>query len=152
MVVVTERDCAGVAGGEQLVLAATAAIPDRPDRMDHVLRRQPISPGDLGAAGLAATEGAAFGEELRAGRAMDRAIDAAAAQERRVRGVDDGVNAQCGDVGNNDFQPRRANLARRQAQTAASTAMPLSVNSCCNSPAWNISRTMSQPLTNSALT
>jgi hypothetical protein len=30
---------------------------------------------------------------LRSGGAMDRAIDAAAAQQRSIRGVDDGVNA-----------------------------------------------------------
>jgi hypothetical protein len=30
---------------------------------------------------------------LRPGRAMDRAIDAAAAQQRAIRGVDDRVNA-----------------------------------------------------------
>jgi ABC-type dipeptide/oligopeptide/nickel transport system permease component len=30
-------------------------------------------------------------------------------------------------------------------------AMPLSFKVCCNSPAWNISRTMSQPPTNSPL-
>ncbi len=76
--------------------------------------RQPIASGDLGVTGLAAMERAAFGQELRPGPAMDRAIDAAAAEQRRVRGVDDGVNAQAGDVGNNDFQPRLADLARRK--------------------------------------
>lgn len=85
---------------------------------------------------------------------MDRPIDAAPAQQRRVRGVDDGVNAQGGDVGNDDFQPRVADLAggRTQAEAAALTVTPLSANSCCNSPAWNISRMMSQPPTNSPLT
>ena len=34
----------------------------------------------------------------------------------------------------------------------AFTATPLSLSSCCNSPAWNISRTMSQPPTNSPFT
>ena len=85
---------------------------------------------------------------------MDRAIDAAPAKQRRIRRVDDGVNAQAGDVGNNDFQPRLADLARgpAQADAAALTVTPLSANSCCNSPAWNISRMMSQPPTNSPLT
>ena len=61
---------------------------------------------------------------------MDRAIDAAPAKERRIRGVDDGVNAQACDVGNNDFQPRRADLARGQAQAeaAALTVTPLSAH------------------------
>ncbi|SCB42221.1 hypothetical protein GA0061102_103637 [Rhizobium miluonense] len=37
-------------------------------------------------------------------------------------------------------------------QEAARTLMPFSWKCCCNSPAWNISRTMSQPPMNSPLT
>src|SRR5262245_60571841 len=37
---------------------------------------------------------------------MNCTIDTAATEERRVRCVDDGVNAKCCDVGDNDFQPR----------------------------------------------
>jgi len=85
---------------------------------------------------------------------MDRAIDAALAKERRIRSVDDGVNAQRREVGNNDFETRFADPAREaaQAEAAALTVTPLSASSCCNSPAWNISRMMSQPPTNSPLT
>ena len=43
-------------------------------------------------------------------------------------------------------------LRKAQAEAAALTVTPLSTNSCCNSPAWNISRMMSQPPTNSPLT
>ena len=122
--------------------------------MNHMPRRQPITSGNLGVAGLAAIQGAAFGEKLRPGGPMDRAIDAPAAEQRGVGGVDDGVNAKRRDVGDDDFQPRRADLARRpiQAEAAALTVTPLSANSCCSSPAWNISRMMSQPPTNSPLT
>jgi hypothetical protein len=35
----------------------------------------------------------AFHHQLRTRRAMDRAIDAASAEQRAIRGVDDGVNA-----------------------------------------------------------
>ena len=99
-------------------------------------------------------EGAAFGEKLGPCCAMNCTIDAAAAEQRAIRGVDDGVNAQCGDVGNDNFQPGLADLARRktQAEAAALTVTPLSARSCCSSPAWNISRMMSQPPTNSPLT
>jgi hypothetical protein len=85
---------------------------------------------------------------------MDRTIDPATAEQRRVGGVDDGVNAKRRDIGDDDFQPRRANLARVQvqAEAAALTVTPLSARSCCSSPAWNISRMMSQPPTNSPLT
>jgi hypothetical protein len=99
-------------------------------------------------------DGAAFGQKLGPGRAVDCAIDAAAAQQGGIRSVDDGVNAQGRDIGDDNFQPRVADLARRktQAEAAALTATPLSASSCCNSPAWNISRMISQPPTNSPLT
>jgi hypothetical protein len=61
--------------------------------MNHVPRRQPVSQGDFGVAGLAAMEGTAFREKLGPRRAMDRAIDAAPAEQGRIGGVDDGVNA-----------------------------------------------------------
>ena len=129
-------------------------MPDRSDGMNDMPRRKTISQRYFGIAGFAAIKRAAFGEQLRSGRAMDRAIDAAPAQQRRIRGVDDGVNAQGGDVGDDDFNARGADLACRQAQAeaAALTATPLSARSCCSSPAWNISRMMSQPPTNSPLT
>ena len=38
-----------IAGGQQLLLALAAAVPHRTDRMDHVLRRQPIAARDFGA-------------------------------------------------------------------------------------------------------
>ena len=114
--------------------------------------RQPVTSGDLGVAGVAAVQAAAFGQQLRPGRAMDSAIDATSAEERRIGGVDDDVNAKSRDVGNDGFEPRLANLARSHAQAAALTATPLSANNCCNSPAWNISRMISQPPTNSPLT
>jgi hypothetical protein len=84
---------AAVTGRERLVLAFAAALPDRADGMNDVPRRKPVAMGDLGVAGLAATKGAAFGEQPRPGCAMDCAIDPAAAKQRGVRGIDDGVNA-----------------------------------------------------------
>jgi hypothetical protein len=117
-------------------------------------RRQTISSGDFGIAGRAAVERAAFGQQFGPGRAVDRAIDAAATEQGRIGGVDDGVNAQARDIGDDNFQPRAADLAGRktQAEAAALTATPLSASNCCNSPAWNISRTISHPPTNSPFT
>jgi hypothetical protein len=112
----TQFERAAIAGGQQSILAGVAAMPDRPDGMDHMPGRQPVSPGDFGIAGGAATQRTAFGQQFGAGAAMDGAIDAAAAEQRRIRGVDDGVNAQTGDIGNNNFQPRLADLARGVAQ------------------------------------
>jgi len=70
-----------------------AAVPYRAHGMDHMPGLQQIPSGDFGAAGLAAMEGAAFGKQLGPCRAMDRAIDAAPAEQGRIGGVDDGVNA-----------------------------------------------------------
>jgi hypothetical protein len=49
--------------------------------MNYMPCRQTITFGDFGAAGLAAMERAAFGQQLRPGRAMDRTIDAATAEQ-----------------------------------------------------------------------
>jgi hypothetical protein len=84
---------AAIAGGQRLILAFAAAVPDRPDGMNDMSRRKPVAFGDLGIAGRAAAERAAFGEQLTPGGAMDCAIDPAAAQQRAIGGVDDGVNA-----------------------------------------------------------
>jgi hypothetical protein len=54
----------------------------------------------------------ALSDKVRPRRAMNCTVHSAPAKQRRVRGVDDGVNAQCGDVGNDDFEPRVADLAR----------------------------------------
>ena len=151
---VAEFDGSGIARRQRFILAPVAALPDRTDGMNHMPGRKLVSPGDLGAAGLAAIQGAALGQQPQAGRAMDGAIDATTAEQGIIGGVDDGVNAKRGDVGNDDFEPRRTDLARGrgQAEAAALVMTPLSASSCCSSPAWNISRIMSQPPTNSPLT
>ena len=38
---------------------------------------------------------------------MDRPVDAAAAEQRRIRRVDDGVDIERRDVGDADVEPRR---------------------------------------------
>jgi hypothetical protein len=75
--------------------------------VDDVPGRQPVPAGNLGRAGIAAVKPAAFGQQIRSGRAMDRAVDPAAAEQRAVRRVDDGVDRERGDVGNHDVEPRR---------------------------------------------
>ena len=150
----TQLDRARIAGCQRLIFATAAVVPDRTNGMNHMPGGQLVTQGDFGPAGFAAMERAAFGEKPGPGGTMDRAIDATPAEQGGVRGVDDGVNAQSRDVGDDDFQPRRTQLARKQAQAEAGalTITPLSAKSCCSSPAWNISRMMSQPPTNSPLT
>jgi hypothetical protein len=153
-VALAQLDGAAIAGGQCIVLTVATAMPYRPDGMNDMPGRKPVTFGDFGIAGGAAAEAAAFGQKLRSGGAMDGAIDAAAAEQRFIGGVDDGVNAQGGDVGGDDLEPGRADLAcgRNQAEAGAALVTPFSANSCCSSPAWNISRMMSQPPTNSPLT
>jgi hypothetical protein len=103
--------CAPITRRQRFIFALVSAVPDRTHGMNHMPRRQPIAPGDFGIAGGAAIEGAAFREQFWSGRTVDRAVHAAAAQQRRIRGVDDSVNAKCRDIGDGDFQPRRADLA-----------------------------------------
>ena len=140
-----QSSIARIAGGQRLVFTAATVVPDGTDRVNHVTRRQTVCGGDFGSAGLAAPERPALLEKVGSGGAMDSPIDATTPEQRRVRGVDDGVNAQGRDVGENDFQPRRAKgpafeirfsrPARSQAQARVETVTPLSAKSCCNSPA-----------------
>jgi hypothetical protein len=67
--------------------------------MDHVARGKAVPPGDLCVARRAPAEVATFDEELGPSRAMDGSVDTAAAQQRRIRGVDDRVDIELGDVG-----------------------------------------------------
>jgi len=147
-----QHDRATVAGRQRRVLAALAAVPDRSHRMNDVASRQAITAGDLGLAGGTAAQSTAFGEQLRTGGAMDGTVDAATAEQRIVRCIDDGVHIERGDVGDDDVKPRRADLSGEPLQAGAPRVTPLSANIFCNSPAWNISRMISQPPTNSPLT
>jgi hypothetical protein len=94
-----------IAGGEQCLFAQVAAAPDRSDRMDDVPGLEAVAAGDLGGAGVAAAQGLALGQQLRAGGAVDGAIDAAAAEQRAVRCIHDGVDVECRDVGDADLEP-----------------------------------------------
>jgi len=106
----------GIARRQRLIGSALSSFPNRSDGMDHMPRRQPITLRDFSVAGLAAMERSAFHQQLRPGRPVDRTIDTPAAKQRGVGGVDDGVNAQSRDVGDDNLDARVADLARRQNQ------------------------------------
>ena len=72
---------AAVARREQLGLAGVAAAPDRADGVNDVPRGQLARRGRLRVAGLAAAEQPALGKDRRPARAMDRPVDAAAAEQ-----------------------------------------------------------------------
>ncbi len=137
-----------------MILAGLSAVPDRADGMDDMPRRQPIPAGDLGAAGFAAVQHPALVREFRSGGAVNGTVDPAAAKQRAIGSVYNRINAKLRDISDDDLKPRRADPSSRKAQAdaAALTVIPLSASSCCSSPAWNISRMMSQPPTNSPLT
>ena len=96
---------AAVTRGQERGLARVAALPDRPDGMDHVSRREVAGRRRLRVAGLAASEEPRLGEDRRPAHAMDRPVDASAAQERRVRGVDDRIDLLLRDVALHELDP-----------------------------------------------
>src|SRR5690606_1751802 len=96
-----------VARGEELGLARGTAAPHGPDGVDHVARRQPVAPGDAHLAGRAAAEAPALLEQLGTRGAVDRAVDAASTEERRIRGVDDRVDGERRDVRTERLELRR---------------------------------------------
>ena len=79
------------------------AAPDRTDGVNDEASRQTISMRDFSFAWATTAQRAAFGEQFRACCAVNRAIDAATAEERCVRRVYNGINAQSSDVATEDF-------------------------------------------------
>ena len=118
-----ERKRGAIAGGEQLLLALVAAAPDRTDRMNDVPGLEAIAAGDLGGTGVATAQRLALGQQLRSGGAMDGAVDAAAAEQRRFGGIDDGVDVERRDVGDADLEPRRSDLGGEQEERCSWLAM-----------------------------
>lgn len=102
---------AAVARGQRRLLALPATMPNRPHRMDDVAGGQPVAFGDLGVAGGATAEVAALSQQFRAGGAMNCAVDTTTAHQRIVRGIDDGIDIKCRNVGDNDVVARRADLS-----------------------------------------
>jgi hypothetical protein len=66
------------------------------------LGRESVGFGDLCLTGGAASQGPAFGEKLGTSGAMNGAIHAAASEQRRIRGVHDGIHILFRDVPFND--------------------------------------------------
>jgi hypothetical protein len=87
-----------VARLEQLRLAGSATPPDGTDGVDDPARRQIPGGRRLRISRLASAETAALLEDRRSARAMDGAVDTAAAEEGRIRCVDDRVDLLLRDV------------------------------------------------------
>src|SRR5689334_15987173 len=99
-----ELEALAIAGSEQARLAALAAAPYRSHRVDDMLRRQLITLSDFRLPGRAAVERTTFVQQLRPRRSVDRAVHSPAAQQRRVRSVDDGVHRERHDIDLTGFQ------------------------------------------------
>src|SRR5271157_4024692 len=66
--------------------------------MYHMARFEAVTPGDLGVSGFAPSQTAAFSQQFRPRRTMDRAIHPSPSQQAFIGGIDDGVHVHCGDV------------------------------------------------------
>jgi hypothetical protein len=95
---------AAVARFEPLRLAPVPAVPDWPDRVNDPANRQAMASGDARFTGGATAYRTALVQEAWAGRAMNGAIYAATAEQRFVRGVDDGVDSLLRDVAAYGFE------------------------------------------------
>ena len=82
-----------------------AAMPDRAYRVDDVACLELVALGDFRHSRRATAERLALFEQLLAGRAMDGAVHAAAAEQGRVRRVHNRVHRLFRDVAFDDFDP-----------------------------------------------
>jgi hypothetical protein len=99
-----ESESIAVAPREQVLFTVAAAVPHRTDGMDDMFCRQLVAAGDPGVAGVAAAKCPAFIAQLRPGGTVDRAVDTAAAEQTPVRRIDDDVDIESRDVGDEDLK------------------------------------------------
>lgn len=90
-----------VAAAQLLRLARMAAMPDRPHGVNDVAAWQAVSAGDAGLPRGAAAQLAALLQQFRPGGAVNGPIHPAAAQQRRIGGIHNGIHGQRGDIGLN---------------------------------------------------
>src|SRR3954470_14130381 len=107
MIVGRKTQRRAVAGRQQFRLMLLAAAPYRADGVDDVLRRQLVAVGYFRRSGHAAAERLALLKKFAPRGTVDRAVDPAAAQQRGVCRIDDGVDRERGNIGDYDLKPRR---------------------------------------------
>src|SRR5437899_5262855 len=95
------------------------AAPDRPDRVNDKARRQTIAASNFRFPGLTTAQRSTFGDQFGAGRAVNRAINSAAAKKRRVSRVHNRVDVDFCDIPADDFDlSRRAQNSATEVQGA----------------------------------
>jgi hypothetical protein len=110
-----EGETLPVAGDELFPLAAGAAVPHGADRVDDIPARQTVALRDLRIARAAAAERAAFGQQFRPRGAVDAPVHSPAAEERFLRGVDDGVHGHGRNIVSYNLQ-RHSDPASRKVK------------------------------------
>lgn len=102
-VLVSEADRFAMTACKSFGLSVLAVAINRADGVDDVLGCETATAGDDGLAGGKTPDFGddlfALGQDGKAAGAVDGAVDAPATEERRVRGVDDGVGGFTSDVG-----------------------------------------------------
>src|SRR6266478_1527377 len=89
---------------QRLSLAVCPAAPDRAHRVNDELSGQTIGASNFRFAGSTTAECAAFGQQFRAGRAMNRAIDSSATEKRCVSRVHNSIDIELRDIAVLDFE------------------------------------------------
>lgn len=92
-----------VAHGEQAVFAAATSASNGTHGVNDAAHGQPKARRDLRLSRLAAAKPGAGRAQLWTGRAVDRPVNAATAQQSPVGGVDDGVDGKRADVAFDDL-------------------------------------------------
>jgi hypothetical protein len=91
------------------------AAPHRPDRVNDEPGRQTISASNFRLPGLTTAQRSTFREQFGAGRAMNRAINSAAAKKRGIGGVHNAIDIELRDVTADDFDfSHKSQRSRRQ--------------------------------------
>ena len=103
-----------VATREQVRLPLRAALPNRPDRVDHEAGLQAISGSNACLTRRAAADPVTFGQQFRSGRTMDSTIHATTTAKRGIGRVDDGIDVHLRDIGLSNLQ---SGCDHRQATT-----------------------------------
>ena len=85
---------------------ALSSSPNRANCVNDITGGQTMSASNFRFTGSATAEGPTFREQLRASPAVNRAIDSATAEERRVRRVYDGIDIEFRDIALDDLYLR----------------------------------------------
>src|SRR6266849_2232872 len=121
---VRELDRAPMARSKQLGLAFAAAVPDRADRVEHMLYGQRPARGRLHVSRVAAAEPTTLLENRRPTRTVDRAVHAAAAEQAGIRRVDYRVDLLLRDVAEDELDHACAGRGKRTGRSAGSGISP----------------------------